>query len=193
MLKIMNPLILLVVGLFLVAGTGASAQQSSQLFTEAQRAYMSGDVETAKEKFKLVLADDPNNTSAANYLRMIAASEPQDNGAQLEKKLKALILPKVEFREATFGSALEYLKQQAAKQSEGKIVVSFVVKLPPEFLDSQRVTLQLKNIPFTEALHYLCELGDVDYRVVKYAILVKKKEATESAAAQPSTSPSATK
>jgi len=174
-LACMKTLAILVVGLLLACGEGAKAQSSQQLFNEAQRAYVAGDIDGARQKFKTVLELDPNNTSAINYMRMINAQEKKDGGEQLEKQLKTLVLPKVEFKDATFGSALEYLKQQAAKQSDGKVKVSFVVQLPPEFPDTQRVTLNLSNIPFTEALHYLCQLAEVDYKVEKYAVIVKKK------------------
>jgi len=188
----MKPLAILALALLLLCSKGANAQSSQQLFNEAQRAYVSGDVETAKEKFKTVLELDPSNTIAQNYMRMITSQEKKDNGEQMEKKLKTLILPKVDFRDATFGSALEYMRQAASKQTEGKVHVSFVVQLPSEFTETQKVTLNLANIPFTEALHYLCDLGGVDYKIEKYAIIVKRKAAAAAPSSQPSTSSSAT-
>ena len=93
----------------------------------------------------------------------------------MEKQLKALILEKVDLKDATLGTAFQYLKQKAAKQSADKILVNFVVQLPPDFTTAQRVTLNLANIPFTEALHYLCEQVGVEYKIEKYAIIVKMK------------------
>ena len=178
----MKTLAMIVAGLLLVCGEGAMAQSSQQLFSEAQRAYIGGDVETARQKFQTVLELDPANIGAKNYLRMIAAQQKTDGNGQLEAQLKSLVLPKVEFKDATFGSALEYLKQQAAKQSAGKIKVSFVVQLAPEFAETQRVSLNLADIPFTEALHYLGELAGVDFKIEQYAVIVKKKPAETGAA-----------
>ncbi len=91
---------------------------TQQTFTDAQRAYLAGDIPTAKEKLRLVLAMEPNHQSARAYLRMIAAQETKaGTGGELDQQLKSLVLPKVELREATFGAALEYLKQLAAKQT----------------------------------------------------------------------------
>jgi len=185
----MKTLAILVVGLLLACGEGAKAQSSQQLFNEAQRAYISGDVDGARQKFKTVIELDPANSSAQNYLRMINAQDKKDGSEQLEKQLKSLILAKVEFKDATFGSALEYLKQQAVKQSDGKIKVSFVVQLPADFADTQKVTLNLSNIPFIEALHYLCQLADVDYKVEKYAVIVKKKAEVPAPEASPAKTP----
>ena len=171
-------LAVLVVGLLLACGEGAMAQSSQQLFTEAQRSYLSGDAESAKMKFQTVIELDPSNTAAKNYLRMIASQEKKDGTGVLEKQLNSLVLVKVDFKDATFGSALEYLKQQAAKQSEGKIKVNFVVLLPPEFVETQKVSLNLANIPFPQALHYLGELAGVDFKIENYAVSVRKKAAT---------------
>jgi hypothetical protein len=147
--------------------------------TEAQRAYLRGDTQAAKEKFQTILARDSGNQSAQNYLRMIEALERSEGpGGQLAKQLESLILPKVEFRDATFGSALEYLKQQADKQSQGKTKVNFVVSLPPDFVETRRVSLNLSNVPFTEALRYLGDLAEVKFSVEKYAVLVKPKGAS---------------
>jgi hypothetical protein len=156
-----------------IYGNSCLAQSAQELFTEAQRAYVTGDVRTAETKFKRVLILDPNNKSAQGYLRMIAAQQRKSGvgGGDLQRQLQTLVLPKIELREATFGSALEYLKQQAEKQGAR---VSFVVQLPPEFVDSQKVTLNLANIPFTEAVRYLCELVHVKFSVEQFAIVIKK-------------------
>jgi hypothetical protein len=156
----------------------AFAQGSAQLMAEAQRAYIRGDVQTAKQKFQLILAGDPTNQSAMNYMRMIEALErKQGTGAELARQLDSLIMPKIEFRDATFGSALDYMKQQAEKVSGGKTKVNFVVSLPQEFVDMKRVTLNLTNVPFSEALRYLGDLVEVKFSVEKYAVLVRPRAA----------------
>ena len=158
--------------LFAVAVFVASAfgQSAAQLSSEAQRAYVAGDIDTAKAKFKLALQIDPQNVAARNYLRIIQTQEAKaGGGAELEKKLRPLIVP-VKFQDATFSSALEYLRQQAAKQS---VPVSFVSQLPQEMME-HKVTLNLTNTPFLEALRYLCELNGAKARMEKYAIVIKK-------------------
>ena len=179
---------LLLLAVFAMLSFHVFAQSAPDLMTEAQRAYLRGDTQSAKEKFQTILAGDPGNQSAQNYLRMIDAREKADgSGGQLAKQLEALILTRVELRDATFGSALEYLKQQADKISQGKTKVSFVVSLPPEFVETNRVSLNLSNVPFTEALRYLGELAGVKFAVEKYAVTVKPK--TSAPAAQAATSP----
>jgi hypothetical protein len=175
--------LLIVFGLILFSTAACFAQTTQQLYNEAQRAYLAGDVDTAKEKFKLVLEMDPKNVGAQGYLRTILTREKMSGGGELQKQLQGLILPKVEFRDATFGAALDYLKQQAAKQS---VQVSIVSQLPAEFSQTQKATLNLANVPFTEALRYLCEQGNATFQIQKYAVVVKSKTAVEAAAPQAS-------
>ena len=165
-----------------------AADQPSTL-TQAQKAYISGDIATAKALFEKVLKDDPQNPAARNYLKNILAAEAEiPAGAKMEKQLQALILPKVEFKDATLDSALEALKQLASKASEGKTVVNFVVQ--PGVNVSAPVTLHLNNIPFREAIRYVGELVGAEIVIDRYAILVKPKAtATPAAGAEATPAP----
>ncbi len=142
------------------------------LLSEAQRAFVAGDHATAKSKFELVLASDPGNKVAANYLRMIAAQEQAGGGrAKVQRDLKGVILPKVSFNQATLADALEYLRQQA--KSVGGVQTSFV--LQPGVDGSLPITLSLEQIPFTEVLRYIGDLAQVRFDIDQYAISVRPR------------------
>jgi hypothetical protein len=164
----------LVPAVLAVFAVNAGAESVQQLLSEAQSAYLRGDMETAKRNFELVNKVDPRNMTAIAYLRTMKAREVQAGaGAVQEKQLSAIILPKIEFREATLGSALDFLKQQVNKQTAGKQVVNFVVQLPEEQVKKQTVTLSLANVPFTEVLRYLGTLTNTSFTFEKYAIAVR--------------------
>jgi hypothetical protein len=162
-------------GLALLALSVASVAESVQeLLTQAQVAYQKGEVETAKKLFKAVLQQDPRNPTALSFLKMIAGGEKnKPAGSTIQKQLEKLIVPRVEFKEATLGSVLDFLKQTAAKASEGKTAVNFVVQLPEEQVKTKTVTLSLTNVPMSEVLRYLGGLADIEFAYEKYAILVK--------------------
>ena len=172
----------------LLAAASAFSDDAGQLLSEAQAAYLRGDMESAKRNFEIVNRLDPRNKTAIGYLRMIKAQEAKkggSGGSDQEKQLQALIVPQVQFRDATLGSALEYLRQQATKISGGKTSVNFVVQLPDEMVKSQAVTLSLTNVPFSEVLRYLGDLAGISFTYEKYAIAVRPKEPkTASAAGQ---------
>jgi hypothetical protein len=79
----------------------------------------------------------------------------------------------VELKEATLGSALDFLKKTVDRQSEGKLAVNFVVQLPDDQVTTQPVTLSLSNVPFTEVLRYLGGVAGLNFVYDKYAIIVK--------------------
>lgn len=170
----------------LILSPEVQAQQSvSELLTEAQKSYMRGDLEAAKQQFQMVNRIDPKNPTAIGFLRRIAVEAKPKTGMTLEKQLAGVIIPKVEFREATLGSALDYLKQAVAKASDGKASVNFIVQLPDEQVKTQTLTLNVTGIPFTEVLRYVGGLADVQFEYDRYAVVVKPKGAVSATAAAP--------
>ena len=184
----MKTLQLLLVGFLasIALTVGASAESLQEFLTAGQTAYMKGDLETAKKSFQTAYKLDPKNQVAIGFLKKIAVDEKnKPQVATLQKQLEKLIIPRVEFREATLGSALDFLKQAASKNSDGKVAVSFVVQLPEEQAKTQTVTLALANIPYSEVLRYLGEVAKVDFTYDKYAIVVKPRSGAATAETTP--------
>ena len=172
------PTFLTASALLFAAPLFAASESVTQVMEDAQRAYASGDMATAKKDFQIVVELDPKNTTARNYLRNIQAREAlQPRSGDIEKQFANIILPKVEFKEATLGSVFDYLRQQVPKVTNGKTNVNFVLAVPDTQLTTQAVTLQLTNIPFTETLRYLADLAALQIEYQKYAIKVSPKGA----------------
>jgi hypothetical protein len=163
--------------LLLLAVAPVQAQVSvQQMLSTAQTAYIRGDTDTAKKQFEEVLRADPKNQLAINYLRMIRVHDDQKpKGNSQEKALAAVILPKIEFREATIGSAFDFIKTAVGKASGGAQSVNFVLKIPPEQANTQTVTLSLTNIPATEAIKYMADLANLEVAYDKYAVSISPK------------------
>jgi hypothetical protein len=164
----------------------AASLDVQDLLTEGQVAMQRGDLAKAKAAFELVYKIDSRNTVAIGYLRQIKVAQAnRPKGNDQEELLKGVIIPKIQFQEATLDAALVYLKKAVEKESGGKQVVNFVVQLPAEQVKTQSVTLNLTNVPATEALRYLGELVNATFVYEKYAIMLKPK----SAAAAPAPAP----
>ena len=159
------------------------AVDTQKLMSEGQTAMIRGDMETAKSKFELVTKLEPKNLPAIAYLRQIAAQEAQKpTSPQQEKQLSQLIIPKLEFKEATFTAALDFMRRKAAELSGGKQSVNFVVQIPAEAQNTP-VTLNLQNIPFTEALRYIAELAGAKVEYQKFAVVIRAGGAAATASA----------
>lgn len=164
----------------------AAGESLQQIMTDAQTAYLQGDLATAKKNFEMVVQVDPKNQVARNYLRMIQtqqAAAPKGNA--IEKQLSTVILPKVDFREASIGSVFDFLRQQVPKVSNNKASVNFVLQVPDTTLQQQQVSLQLTNVPFTVALKYLCDLAELSAEYQQYAIKITPRGAGAKPVAAP--------
>ena len=175
--------------LFLATAAFAASLDIQELLTEGQVAYQRGDIDKAKKAFELVYRMDSRNQTAIGFLKRIKVDEAnKPKGNDQEIQLSSIIIPQIQFREATLGSALDYFKKTVEKQTNGKQALNFVVQLPAEQVNSQPVTLNLTNVPVTEALRYLGELVNATFVYEKYAIMVKPKAG---AAAPTTTAPTA--
>ncbi len=152
----------------------AAPNEVQTLLTEAQTAYMRGDIEGAKANFQMVNKLDPRNQTAIAFLRRIQVEQAQKGGAgAVEKKLAAIIIPNIEFKEATLRETLEFLRKKVNDMPNNQQPVNFVMQLPDEQAATAKVTLNLTNIPFTEVLRYIGGLAGVSFAYDKYAIIVR--------------------
>ena len=157
-----------------LAGATVAAEDVQKLLSEAQTAYIRGDVETAKSTFETIRQLDPRNQTAIAFLRRIQVEQAAKGGSgAVEKKLAGVIIPKVEFKDATLREALEFLRKKVNEMPDNKQPVNFVMQLPEEQAAGAKITLNLANVPFTEALRYIGGLVGATFAYDKYAIVVK--------------------
>ncbi len=186
---LMNTRIITLTACLAFATAAFGGQELSDLLTEAQRAYLRGELTAAKEKFEIVQKLDPQNRIAVSSLRRIAADEAkkaaeQGPGNATKVALTKLIMPKIDFREASLAEALEFLRQKGNQLDDGKTAINFVVQLD-DAAKATKITLSLSNVPFSEILRYIGDLARVDFVYDRFAIFVKPKGATAPATAAP--------
>lgn len=122
--------------------------------------------------------------------------------ARLTNKLNSIIIPKIEFRDASVREAIEFLRQQAAENdpgADGRKGVDIVLRLntlaprsetttaavaPDDSDDATkpaalpitsadpRITLTLNQIPLGEALRYIASQANLKVKVEPYAVLI---------------------
>jgi hypothetical protein len=192
----MKPLQIVACTLTLAFATAVYADETSaqiqQLITEGQTAYTKGDIDGAKSAFEMVYSMDPRNTTAIKFLVKIKADQGSGrtkSSVPIERQLASVVIPQIAFREATLSSALDYLRNAVRRQTGDRLAVNFVVQLPAEQANTQTVTLNLSNVPFTEAVKYLCEVANLTYEYDKYAIKLKPKADGSAPATATTTTP----
>jgi len=103
-----------------------------------------------------------------------AVSAPAKTAAPAEspalKKAGEIIIPKVEFRDATLDEAVDFLRVKARELDPDKTGLNIVLK--PGAGADVHLTISLTNIPLIEALHYVAELAGLQMRAEKDAIVL---------------------
>jgi hypothetical protein len=105
-----------------------------------------------------------------------------DAKARLMQKMDEIIIS-VHFEDSTLEQALEFLrkksreldKSSAPAGGKGVNIILREPKLPHE----SRITLDLKDVPFSEALRYVAELGEMVYRVDAEGVILTDRHAYE--------------
>ena len=164
--------------------TGLVAEEVKRLLADGVVAFSKGDYATARGLFETAYQIDSRNLVAINYLQKIKVLEKGvSRPMSQERQLAGVIVPKVQLKDATIGAVFDYLKSMAAKLTEGKVAVNFVLKLPEETVKTQTISLSMSGVPYTEVVKYVAELANLQVEYQQYAVLVTPKPGTAPAPA----------
>ncbi|HEY5707132.1 MAG TPA: hypothetical protein VIS96_16340 [Terrimicrobiaceae bacterium] len=147
------------------------AAQQHEMQAEAVRAFQAGEYSTAKSLFESLLAIDPKNFTARNYLRAIAQRE--QGGPGLEEALKKILIPTVDFRDVTVREAVAFVSQKVRELSGGKQSVNVVWMVSPQQTADIRVTLSLQNVPASDVLRYIGDSANLRFSYDALAVKIK--------------------
>ncbi|MFO1482278.1 MAG: Amuc_1098 family type IV pilus outer membrane protein [Verrucomicrobiaceae bacterium] len=97
-------------------------------------------------------------------------------GAYLTEKMNRIIFPTVQFQGATIEEAIEYLRVKSrdldnSPDSSGVKGVNIILR-QGDAPSNASISLDLKDVPMSEALRYVTELAQMKYKVEAHAVLV---------------------
>lgn len=96
----------------------------------------------------------------------------------INRKLDEIIIPRIDFQEATIREALDFIKQRAAaldvtEQDPTRKGINIVPKIEPGSPeDNARITLSLTDIPLRAAIDYVAKAANMKLKVEPYAVAV---------------------
>lgn len=144
-------------------------QLRAQYFDSARdqtRAHLMNEVSSQWEKSVPPSVDLTNMFTAGG-----GGTSPLGNRQKIERKLRELHLPRVEFAGATLDEIMEYLRVSSRNvDPEGK-GVSFVVNVD-DATKSRTLALSLQNMPIEELLRYITQMSGTAYRVDDNAVII---------------------
>ncbi len=148
---------------------------------------------------RLTVKNTPENLEVVEAMfRPVPAKSPEEELiGKIRAKLNNIILPKLEFREATIREAIDFLKKKSVEwdpekahpenagvntvlQLEAAIPPgpaasngpAVIPGLPPNAANTARITVSLNNIPLGEALKYVTALAGLKYKIEPYGIRI---------------------
>jgi len=97
-------------------------------------------------------------------------------GAYLTEKMNKIIFPTVQFQGATIEQAIEYLRVKSRDldtftDASGSKGVNIILR-NGEAPSNASISLDLKDVPMSEALRYVTELAQMKYKVEAHAVLI---------------------
>ncbi len=98
--------------------------------------------------------------------------------ASINRKLDDIIIPRIDFREATIREALEYLRQRAAALDSSETDpthkgVNLLVKLTPGSPEENaQINLSLTDVPLRTAIEYVAKAANMKPKIEPYAVIV---------------------
>lgn len=97
-------------------------------------------------------------------------------GAFLTEKMNKIIFPTVQFQGATIDEAIEYLRVKSRDldtftDASGVKGVNIILRTG-DAPSNASISLDLKDVPMSEALRYVTELAQMKYKVEAHAVLV---------------------
>lgn len=98
-------------------------------------------------------------------------SVPSTGRDAIERKLRDLKIPHVEFNNASLDEVIEYMRVTSRNIDPAGRGVDFIVNLEPE-ARNHPLSLNLSNVPLEELLRYITQMGGAAYRVENNAVVI---------------------
>lgn len=108
---------------------------------------------------------------------------------QIQKKLREIVIPRLEFEEVTVTTVVKYLKMISREIDPEKTGVNIFLRLTaPKTAEGAEgaaeaapvaeptITMVVDNIPLGEAIRYVCRAGNLKYRIEKFAVVLASND-----------------
>lgn len=106
--------------------------------------------------------------------------------ASINRKLDEIVIPKIDFRDATVREALDFIRQRAAaldttESDSTRKGVNIVPKFSVDSIEnSARITLALSDVPLRAAIDYVARAANLKLKVEPFAVvIVPQSESTD--------------
>lgn len=173
----MTKIITLAVAVALVSQAPAQppARQAEALYQKGLAAEKAGDPVAARNFYTEALKLDPKNPNATYSLGQLKLTAPAIATKAREAKFGAVVIPVFQLDQATLQEALTGLAVIIEKESKGEVTPNFVIEDPKALLASQKISLNLKNMPAKAVMKYLTDQTGAKVRYDEHAVVISPR------------------
>ena len=147
-------------------------QMSQAYYLKGQAAEKAGDPEAARKAYIEALRLNPENANARYSLTQVKLDAPAISAKGREAKFGEVMVPEFNLTDPTLAEALDFLRTQVEKQSQGKVVPNFVIQDPKNQFATNKIQLRLKSTPARGIMKYLMEISGAKARYDEFAIVI---------------------
>lgn len=140
----------------------------NQVFQMGRAAYYKGDLKTAYQLLTQVESRNPRHFETKALLAQIRAQNKSGPNS-VKGSYEAVTLAKIEFTEVSLTEAVEGLRSLSKTVTDGKVVPNIIIKDPA--LGAKTLSLNLSNVPLTDAIQYLADLVGAKTSYDRHAVI----------------------
>ena len=138
------------------------------------------ELDKIEQLFTHIRSKQPKQHEAIPPIKIDVEEKAPENPAKaaIEKKLKTIVIPRLDFEGTSLEEAIDFLRLRAAELDTNesdpeKKGFNIVVKMPEGKPMPLINSLRLRNVPLGVALKYICDLAAVRYEVNEFAIVIR--------------------
>jgi hypothetical protein len=129
----------------------------------------------------------------ATFSTPLVAGGDEAANLRMRKKLKTIIIPKIQFADTSIRTVLEFLKNKSRAIDPDSEGINFMLILKPqkravtvkgkkaaftEVVPEPKVTMDMNNLPLGDAIRFLCTQTGLAYVVEPHAVVIMDKTVT---------------
>jgi len=147
----------------------------------------SGQFEEAQVRCLELLKQRPDDPGLkALFLQIQSDRRTQSSSSiDLKTKIKDIIVPEINVREAAVGDVIDFLRGQGQSLSPDKAPVNIVWQAPEE-AKNVKITLNLRDVPLADALKYATQSAGLRYRIDPHVVVIYSASPTVPGNSSPS-------
>jgi general secretion pathway protein D len=112
-----------------------------------------------------------NNKEIATSAQEAQPAITAKTNFSIDQKLSSIFIPSIDFTGASIEDATGFLSSESKRLDPEHKGVNFIIQ-PEASTSAKPITLQLNNVPLSEALRYICQLAGVKDKIEDYAISI---------------------